>query len=231
METKRIFLNKRLAEKFYFDDGEISYRNWQLSKLNNGSYQGTAEDVKGIAIGTHQGFAFQFQYELLLTIDNSTYEVAMDDWMYQLDDYRVFNKTAMSKLGVTVDEVKNALNAQNMISPGGKFGSEPAPLGTDFTYGVSLQDRLVTEKEFGSIVVRSNEDGAQVLLSDISRIELGSENYSSSARRNSLPTAVIALYQMPGSNALEVAEAAKKTMKEIAEKFLRVVRKYSCVLL
>lgn len=125
----------------------------------------------------------------------------------------------MSKLGVTVDEVKNALNAQNMISPGGKFGSEPAPLGTDFTYGVSLQDRLVTEKEFGSIVVRSNEDGAQVLLSDISRIELGSENYSSSARRNSLPTAVIALYQMPGSNALEVAEAAKKTMKEIAEKF------------
>jgi len=125
----------------------------------------------------------------------------------------------MSKLGVTVDEVKNALNAQNMISPGGKFGSEPAPLGTDFTYGVSLQDRLVNEKEFGSIVVRSNEDGAQVLLSDISRIELGSENYSSSARRNSLPTAVIALYQMPGSNALEVAEAAKKTMKEIAEKF------------
>lgn len=125
----------------------------------------------------------------------------------------------MSKLGVTVDEVKNALNAQNMISPGGKFGSEPAPLGTDFTYGVSLQDRLVTEKEFGSIVVRSNENGAQVLLSDISRIELGSENYSSSARRNSLPTAVIALYQMPGSNALEVAEAAKKTMKEIAEKF------------
>jgi len=125
----------------------------------------------------------------------------------------------MSKLGVTVDEVKNAVNAQNMISPGGKFGSEPAPLGTDFTYGVSLQDRLVTEKEFGSIVVRSNEDGAQVLLSDISRIELGSENYSSSARRNSLPTAVIALYQMPGSNALEVAEAAKKTMKETAEKF------------
>lgn len=125
----------------------------------------------------------------------------------------------MSKLGVTVDEVKNALNAQNMISPGGKFGSEPAPQGTEFTYGVSLQDRLVTEKQFGNIVVRSNNDGAQVLLSDISRIELGSENYSSSARRNSSPSAVIALYQMPGSNALEVAEAAKKTMKEIAEKF------------
>lgn len=125
----------------------------------------------------------------------------------------------MSKLGVTVDEVKNALNAQNMISPGGKFGSEPAPQGTEFTYGVTLQDRLVTEKQFGNIIVRSNDDGAQVLLSDISRIELGSENYSSSARRNSSPSAVIALYQMPGSNALEVAEAAKKAMKEISEKF------------
>ena len=125
----------------------------------------------------------------------------------------------MSKLGVTVEEVKNALNAQNMISPGGKFGAEPAPMGTDFTYGVTLQDRLVTEKQFANIVVRSKEDGAQVLLSDISRIELGTENYSSSARRNSSPSAVIALYQMPGSNALEVAETAKNAMKEIAEKF------------
>lgn len=125
----------------------------------------------------------------------------------------------MSKLGVTVDEVKNALNAQNMISPGGKFGAEPAPAGTEFTYGVTLQDRLVTEKQFEKIVVRSKDDGSQVLLSDISRIELGSENYSSNARRNSSPSAVIAIYQMPGSNALEVAENAKKAMEEIAEKF------------
>ncbi|MEG0851731.1 MAG: efflux RND transporter permease subunit, partial [Flavobacterium sp.] len=125
----------------------------------------------------------------------------------------------MSKLGVTVDDVKNALNAQNMISPGGKFGAEPAPPGTEFTYGVTLQDRLVTEKQFGEIVVRSKKDGAQVLLSDISRIELGTENYSSSARRNSSPSAVMAVYQMPGSNALEVAELAKSTMKKLSEKF------------
>lgn len=125
----------------------------------------------------------------------------------------------MSKLGITVEDVKNALNAQNMISPGGKFGAEPAPMGTEFTYGVTLQDRLVTEKQFGEIVVRSKEDGSQVLLSDISRIELGTENYSSTARRNSSPSAVVALYQMPGSNALEVADLAKKAMKEMSEKF------------
>jgi HAE1 family hydrophobic/amphiphilic exporter-1 len=125
----------------------------------------------------------------------------------------------MSKLGVTVEDVKNAMNAQNMISPGGKFGAEPAPMGTDFTYGVSLQDRLVNEKQFANIVVRSKEDGAQVLLSDISRVELGTENYSSSARRNNAPSAVLALYQMPGSNALEVSDQVKKAMKEVSEKF------------
>lgn len=125
----------------------------------------------------------------------------------------------MSKLGVTVEDVKNALNAQNMISPGGKFGAEPAPMGTDFTYGVTLQDRLVNEKQFAGIVVRSKEDGAQVLLSDISRVELGTENYSSSARRNNAPSAVLALYQMPGSNALEVSESVKKAMKEVSERF------------
>lgn len=125
----------------------------------------------------------------------------------------------MSKLAVTVDDVKNALNAQNMISPGGKFGAEPSPMGTEFTYGVTLQDRLVTEKQFSNIVVRSKDDGSQVLLSDISRIELGTENYSSNARRNSSPSAVVGLYQMPGSNALEVAETAKNAMKQMAEKF------------
>ncbi|HWS59585.1 MAG TPA: efflux RND transporter permease subunit [Flavobacterium sp.] len=125
----------------------------------------------------------------------------------------------MTKLGITVEDIKNALNAQNMISPGGKFGSEPSPLGTEFTYGVTLQDRLVTEKQFGNIVVLSKQDGSQVLLSDVARIELGTENYSSSARRNSTPSAVIAMFQMPGSNALEVAETAKKAMKEMSESF------------
>jgi hypothetical protein len=94
-----------LAEVFYFDDGEVSYRNWQLLKQTDGSYKGSAEDVVGIAIGQHQGFAFQFQYELSITIDDETYQVSMDDWMYQLDEYRVMNKTSMSKLGVEVARI------------------------------------------------------------------------------------------------------------------------------
>ena len=94
-----------LAETFYFDDGEVSYRNWQLIKQKDNSYLGTAEDVDGIATGIHKGFAFQFTYNLLLTIDDETYNVAMDDWMYQLDEYRVMNKTSMSKLGVNVADI------------------------------------------------------------------------------------------------------------------------------
>jgi hypothetical protein len=97
--------NGVLAETFYFNDGEISYRNWQLTKSHDGSYTGTAEDVAGIARGKHQGFAFQFQYELLLSVGDETYQVKMDDWMFQIDEYRVMNKTAISKLGVNVANV------------------------------------------------------------------------------------------------------------------------------
>ncbi|HNW52913.1 MAG TPA: efflux RND transporter permease subunit [Bacteroidales bacterium] len=129
------------------------------------------------------------------------------------------NASQMTKLGVTVSEVKNALNSQNMISPGGKFGAEPAPPGTEFTYSATLQDRLVTEKQFEGIIVRSKEDGSQVLLGDIARIELGTENYSSIVRKNGQAAAAIAIYQMPGSNALEVAEKAKTAMKEMSERF------------
>ena len=125
----------------------------------------------------------------------------------------------MAKLGVTVDEVKKALNDQNVISPGGKFGAEPAPKGTEFTYGVTLQDRLVSEKQFANIIVRSKEDGSQVLMGDIARIELGTENFSSTARRNGQPSAVVGIYQMPGSNALDVANKAKTAMKEMSARF------------
>ncbi len=125
----------------------------------------------------------------------------------------------MSKLGVTVDEVKKAINDQNMISPGGKFGAEPSPPGTEFTYGVTLQDRLVSEQQFAKIIVRSKEDGAQVLLGDIARVQLGSENFSTTARMNGKATAAIAVYQMPGSNALDVAANTKQAMKELSKSF------------
>lgn len=94
-----------LKETFYYDDGEVSYRNWQLEKLPDGQYKGRAEDVEGTAWGKHQGFAFQWRYNLLLPLGNDTYEFSMDDWMYQMDEYRVFNKTTMSKFGKQLAEI------------------------------------------------------------------------------------------------------------------------------
>lgn len=94
-----------LAEVFYFNDGEVSYRTWQLTKLPNDQYTGTAEDVVGIATGKQSGFAFQWQYQLLVPIVEDTYQFTMDDWMYQLDEHRVFNRTTMNKFGVKVAEI------------------------------------------------------------------------------------------------------------------------------
>jgi len=94
-----------LAEVFYFDDGEVTYRTWQLTKQLNDEYTGSAEDVVGIAKGKQSGYAFQWQYQLLVPIGGKTYQFDMDDWMYQIDENRVFNRTTMNKFGVKVAEI------------------------------------------------------------------------------------------------------------------------------
>ena len=94
-----------LKEVFYFDDGEITYRDWQLKKLMQGQYLGSAADVVGEATGQQNGFAFQWQYDLLVPIDGDEIQLSLDDWMYQIDEYRVFNRTKMKKFGVTVAEL------------------------------------------------------------------------------------------------------------------------------
>lgn len=94
-----------LAEVFYFDDGEVSQRTWQLTKLSTDEYTGSAEDVVGIATGMQSGYAFQWQYKLLVPIDEEPYQFTMDDWMYQMDEHRVFNRTTMNKFGIKLAEI------------------------------------------------------------------------------------------------------------------------------
>jgi len=125
----------------------------------------------------------------------------------------------MSKLDITIEDITNALQAQNVISPGGKFGAEPAPPGTEFTYGVVLQDRLIQEEEFADVIIKSKPDGSKVLLGDIAEIKLGTDNYLSRSRMNSNPAATIAVFQTPGTNALEVANQVKETVAELAQRF------------
>ncbi|MGD0673927.1 MAG: multidrug efflux RND transporter permease subunit [Polyangiaceae bacterium] len=124
-----------------------------------------------------------------------------------------------ARLGLTVTDVQNALRAQNVVNPAGQVGAEPAPPGQQLTYTVRAQGRLVEPEEFADVVVRQNPDGSSVRIKDIARSELGSLNYQQYGTFNGKPAAVIAAFQTPGSNALEVAEGIRRTMAELANRF------------
>ncbi|WP_262889455.1 efflux RND transporter permease subunit [Cyclobacterium plantarum] len=125
----------------------------------------------------------------------------------------------LSRLGLTISEITQAIRAQNTIVPGGKLGAEPAPPGTEFTYVVRLPERLQTEEAFQEIVVRTHPDGSQVRLKDIARVELGTESYSAFTRTNGSDAALISIYQSPGSNAVQVAEDVKKELEALSQGF------------
>ena len=125
----------------------------------------------------------------------------------------------LSQLQITVAEILQAVREQNVIVPGGKFGGEPAPPGTEYTYTVRMPERLQTEEEFGEIVVRTNPDGSQVKVKHIARVELGVELYNAFTRINGETCAMIAVYQAPGSNAVEISSQIRETMEEMSMKF------------
>src|SRR5271165_1997590 len=125
----------------------------------------------------------------------------------------------LSKLGVTVPDIIGAIQAQNTVNPAGKVGGEPAPKGQEFTYAVLAQSRLVSPEEFGNIVVRETPDGGIVRVRDVARIELGSQDYSVAGRFNGRPGAIIAAYQLPGSNAVDAAAGVKKLMAQMKQRF------------
>lgn len=110
-------------------------------------------------------------------------------------------------------------NQQNIIVPGGKFGAEPAPPGTEFTYTVRLPERFNSPKAFEEIVVRTNSDGSQVKIKDIATVELGVETYNMRARLNKETCAIVAIYQAPGANAVELVETITGQMNELKKDF------------
>lgn len=125
----------------------------------------------------------------------------------------------MGSMGLTVNDLITAVNQQNLIAPAGQIGAEPAPPGTEFTYTVRTKGRLPDAADFENIVVKIKPDGSQVKLKDVSRIQLGSKLYNMKGRNNGRPSAIIGVYQEPGSNALEVATNIKNTVKELSKNF------------
>ncbi len=129
------------------------------------------------------------------------------------------NPDQLAKLQITVPEIISAIKAQNNVNPSGQIGGEPVPNGQEFTFAVIAQGRLVTEDEFSQIVVRANPDGSIVRLKDVARVELGTQVYNLQGRLDGKPSAVVAIYQLPGSNAIKAAQAAKDLVAEAQKSF------------
>src|SRR5215472_10099031 len=142
--------------------------------------------------------------------------------LFGVSDYamRIWVKPdLLAKLGLTVPDILRAVQQQSTVNPAGQVGAEPAPQGKETTYTVRAQGRLQTPEEFGQIIVRSNPDGSVVRLKDVSRIELGAQNYQQLARFGGKPAAIVAVFQAPGSNALAVANGVKQTMQDLKQRF------------
>jgi hydrophobic/amphiphilic exporter-1 (mainly G- bacteria), HAE1 family len=125
----------------------------------------------------------------------------------------------LASLNVTVTDIINAVTAQNTVNPAGQIGAPPIPAGQEFTFSVSAQGRLQSEAEFGEIVIRANSDGSVLRLKEVARVELGAQIYNLRGRLNGSPAAVIAIYQLPGSNAIDAANGARKLLAQLKQRF------------
>jgi HAE1 family hydrophobic/amphiphilic exporter-1 len=124
----------------------------------------------------------------------------------------------LAKLGITVTDIINAIQTQNTVNPAGQVGGEPGPKGQEYTYTIRAQGRLISPEEFEQIVVRETPLGGIVRAKDVARVELGAQDYTIISRMNGKPGALIAVYQLPGSNAVQAAAGVKKIMAEAKQR-------------
>ncbi len=129
------------------------------------------------------------------------------------------NPDTLARYNITASEIITAINNQNTVNPAGQIGAEPAPPGQEFTYTAVAQGRMATAEEFEGIILRANPDGSMVTLKDVARIELGSQTYNLNGRFNGQPGAIVAIYQTPGSNALDTAKGVRELMAKWEDRF------------
>ena len=125
----------------------------------------------------------------------------------------------LAKLGVTTTEILQAIESQNTVNPAGQIGGEPIPPGQEFTYTVRAQGRLLSAEDFEQVIVRANEDGSYIRVKDVARVELGAQSYSTVGRLNGKPAAILAIYQLPGTNAIQTMKAAEALMEDMKSRF------------
>jgi HAE1 family hydrophobic/amphiphilic exporter-1 len=125
----------------------------------------------------------------------------------------------LARFNITVSDISNAIQQQNAVNPVGFAGGEPAPPGQNFTYMVVAKGQLSTPEQFANIILRETTDGRIVRIKDVARVELESQSFATIAWLNRQPSAVIAVYQQPGSNALAAADGVKKLMERLKTRF------------
>jgi hydrophobic/amphiphilic exporter-1 (mainly G- bacteria), HAE1 family len=125
----------------------------------------------------------------------------------------------LAKLGITVTDIVNAIKAQNTVNPAGQIGGQPTQNNQQFTYAVLAQGRLTSPEQFGDVIVREAPNGGTVRVKDVARVELGTQDYSMICRLNGKPAAGLAVYQLPGSNAVQAVDGVRKLMAQMKQRF------------
>ncbi len=120
---------------------------------------------------------------------------------------------------MTVEDVINAIQAQNVQVAAGVIGEEPAPPGNEFQYNVSVLGRLSDPEQFEAIILKTGSDGQITYVRDVARVELGAQSYTNYSLLNGKPATIIAVYQLPGANALQVATECEDQINRLAENF------------
>ena len=141
---------------------------------------------------------------------------------YTAQDYSMriwLRPDRLDVLGITPQDIANAIKEQNAQSPAGRVGAEPAPPGQEMQFNVRALGLLKDPKEFEEIIIRSNPNGSQVKIKDVARVELGAQTYDLRARLNKTPAGAIGIYLAPGANAIETANNVKKILEEAKTRF------------
>jgi multidrug efflux pump len=126
----------------------------------------------------------------------------------------------MAQLGITVEQVANAIQSQNQTFGIGQIGAQPAPPDVEQQFVVTAQGLLTKPEEFSDIIVRTAKEGAAIVrIRDIGRVELAKRDYSMSSRMNGKTATTIGVYQQPGANAVATSRAVRARMQELKAKF------------
>jgi len=121
--------------------------------------------------------------------------------------------------GLSIDDVSNAIRAQNVQVPAGAFGSTPGTAEQEVTATLAVKGTLDNPEEFGRILLRANQDGSRVTLADVARLEVGSQDYNFTTRLNGKPAVGAAIQLSPGANAIQTAESIKRRLAELSVNF------------